>query len=62
MWFEKKYILQVQNGYVNFFLMLNAMQNFDDSRVLFMDSRTAYLSFHSQKKNSIFFVFFMFRT
>ena len=58
MWFRKKCIPQVQNGLVNLFLMLNAMRDFDDSRISFVVIIIAYPSFHSRKKNK-FLGFFL---
>ena len=56
-WFRKKCMLQVQNGFVRLFIMLNALRYFDDSRTASVVIIIAYASSHS-RKNSIFFVLF----
>ena len=55
MWFRKKCIQQVQNGVVNLFLLLKAMLDLDDSRILFV-VRIAYPFFQSRKKINFFWL------
>ena len=59
MWFRKKCIPQAQNGLVNLILILNAMRDFDDSRISFVVIIIAYPSFLSRKKKIIFFCIFL---
>ena len=57
MCFRKQCIPQVQSGLVHLFIKLNALQDFDESRISSVVIIIAYASSHYREK-SIFLVFF----